>query len=46
MNSQEPSAVNKGPQAMVIKTLATAVRVKAIMNAVNMMLQHKPDNQK
>jgi hypothetical protein len=31
---------------MVIKTLATAVRVKAIMNAVNMMLQHNPESQK
>jgi hypothetical protein len=46
MNNQEPSAVSKGPHAMVIRTLATAVRLKAIMKAVNMMLQHKPDSQK
>jgi hypothetical protein len=31
---------------MVINTLATAVRVKAIMKAVNMMLQHTPESQK
>jgi len=31
---------------MVINTLATAVKVNATMNAVNMMAQHTPENQK
>jgi hypothetical protein len=39
-------AVNNGPTAMVIKTLATAVSVRATMKAVNMTHQHKPDSQK
>ena len=39
-------AVMRGPKAKVIRTLATAVRVKATMNAVNMMLQQNPESQK
>jgi hypothetical protein len=45
-NTRVISAVSKGPTAMVISTLATAVKVSATMNAVNMTLQHKPENQK
>ena len=39
-------AVSKGPKAMVISTLATAVSVSASMNAVNMTLQQTPESQK
>ena len=40
------NAVSKGPSAMVIKTLATAVSMRASMKAVNMTLQHTPESQK
>ena len=46
MNTRATKAVIKGPTAMVISTLATAVKVKANMNAVNITLQQKPESQK
>ena len=45
-NTRVNKAVNKGPTAMVISTLATAVSVSATMNAVNITLQQTPDSQK
>jgi hypothetical protein len=39
-------AVSKGPTAKVISTLATVVKVKATMKAVNMVAQHKPEIQR
>ena len=38
-------AVNKGPRASVMSTLATLVKVNAIMNAVNITAQHRPLSQ-
>ncbi len=38
-------AVNKGPKAMMIKTLATLVKPKASMKAVNITDQHTPESQ-
>ena len=37
-------AVSKGPIDRVMSTLATVVRVRAIMKAVNITDQHRPDN--
>ena len=45
-NTRVNKAVSKGPTAMVINTLATAVNVRATMKAVNMTLQHTPESQK
>ena len=39
------SAVKSGPTAMVTNTLPTLVSVSAIMNAVNITLQHTPESQ-
>ena len=36
--------MRKGPMASVTSTLATLVRVKATMKAVNITLQHRPDH--
>jgi hypothetical protein len=39
-------AVNKGPKAMMTNTLATLVKPKANIKAVNITAQHTPDTQK
>ena len=37
-------AVNTGPSADSTSTLATVVKLSAIMKAVNMVVQHRPDS--
>ncbi len=46
MVKRASNAVNSGPTAMMISTLATVVKVSASMKAVNITLQHTPLSQK
>ena len=40
----DTTAVSSGPAASVTSTLATVVRVRATMKAVNITDQHRPDS--
>lgn len=44
VTTRDNNAVRSGPTASVTSTLATVVNVKASMKAVNITLQHTPDN--